>query len=152
MGRWNGYYRDRQMILSLETLEQCQDARAILVEKHQHAQTEVGKYLTNQNLARKGLSQFRYDLELKAAQENLAGIVDALTFVKKRVHDIKFGGMNESAFIMRAIRQVYGNEGALAVIAEMSRIREEVQRNAVARPGLALEPVGVSGNMKVRYL
>lgn len=140
------------MILSLVTLEECQDARAILVEKHQHAQAEVGKYLTNQNLARKGLSEFRYHSELKAAQENLARIIDALAFVKKRVHDIKFGGMNETAFIMRAIRQLYGNDGALAVIAEMSKIREQVQRNSVARPGLALEPIGASGNMKVRYL
>lgn len=140
------------MILSLATLEECQDARAVLVEKHRAAQKEVGKYQTNRNLAQKGQSEFKYKKELADAEEYLDSIVDALSFVKKRVHDIKFGGMPESAFIMRAIQQVFGDEGKIRVINEMAKIREEVKRNATNRPGLALEPTGASGNMTVRYL
>lgn len=140
------------MILSLATLEECQDARAILVDKHLAAQKEVGKYQTNRNLARKGQSIFRYEQELAEAEEYLDSIIDALAFVKKRVMEIKFAGMPESIFIMRAIQRVYGDEGKLAVIAEMGRIREEARENAINRPGLALEPTGASGIMRVRYL
>jgi predicted house-cleaning noncanonical NTP pyrophosphatase (MazG superfamily) len=140
------------MILSLATLEECQDARTILVEKHNAAQAEYGKYLTNKNLARKGNSIFRYEKELADAEEYLASIIEALAFVKRRVHDIKFAGTSEGAFIMRAIQEVFGDEGKLQVLNAMNRIREEARHKAVQRPGLALEPTGNAGQMKIRYV
>lgn len=140
------------MILSLATLEECQDARAILVEKHQAAQAEYGKYVTNRNLARKGKSVFRYEQELFEAEEYLGLIVEALAFVKRRVHDIKFAGTSEGVFIMRAVQQVFGDEGKLRVIAEMNAIREAMKQKSLQRPGLALEPTGNVGVMRIRYV
>lgn len=140
------------MILSLATLEECQDARAILVEKHNAAQAEWGKYVTHKNLALKGQSEFKYWKELADAENYLNAIIEALGYVRTRIHDIKFGGMPETAFIMRAIQQVFGDEGKLAVLREMTKIREETRAKAIARPGLALEPIGSTGNMRVRYL
>lgn len=140
------------MILSLATLEECQDARAVLVEKHQAAQAEYGKYATNRNLARKGKSIFKYEQELAEAEEYLASIVDALAFVRRRVHDIKFAGMSEGVFIMRAVQQVFGDDGKLQVIDAMNKIRENARQKTLQRPGLALEPTGNAGVMRIRYV
>lgn len=140
------------MILSLATLEECQDARAILVEKHQAAQAERGKYLTNRNLARKGKSVFKYEQELSEAEEYLDSIIEALAFVKRRANDIKFAGMSEGVFIMRAVQQVFGDEGKLQVIDAMNKIRENARQKTLQRPGLALEPTGNSGVMRIRYV
>lgn len=140
------------MILSLATLEECQDARAILVEQHNAAQAEWGKYVTHKNLALKGQSEFKYWKELTDAENYLNAIIEALAYVRNRIQVIKYGGLPETAFIMRAIQQVYGDEGKIAVLAEMTKIREEAKRKAIARPGLALDPIGSTGNMRVRYL
>jgi hypothetical protein len=141
-----------KMILSLATLEECQDARDILVEKHKAAQAEYGKYLTNKNLARKGKSIFRYEQELFEAEEYLASIVEALAFVRRRTHDIKFAGLSEGVFIMRAVQQVFGDEGKLQVIEAMNRMRENARQKTLQRPGLALEPTGSTGVMRIRYV
>lgn len=140
------------MILSLETLEECNAARAILVEKHQFAQAEVGKYITHRNLAKKGKSKFRYETELADAEEFLSAVVEALRFVRQRIHALKFNGIPPIVLAMAAARNLYGADAGEKIVDEMDRITAEMKTQAINRPGLALEPIGNSGLARIRYL
>jgi hypothetical protein len=140
------------VILSLETLEECEDAKTILVERHQLAQSEVGKYITQRNLARKGNSVFKYEQELIEAEEFLQAVRDAIRFVQERIQQIKFAGMSEATFIIRAVESIYGAEGRIKVLEEMNKIREQARERTANRPGLALEPTGNARVMRIRYV